>query len=439
MTSAAGVVTSIRVTHDEASLDAIEAAALPDREAGLDALLAQPAVRGAFVLQTCHRVEAYAVTPHRAAAEQAFRTVLEAGDEARIEGHEASLRHLLRVAAGLESVVIGEDQILGQMRDAAETARQADALCPLLEAVVEKAIHVGERARTETEINEGAVSMGSAAVRAAAREEDIAGAHAAVVGAGEMGRLAASALAERVDELTVLNRTPERAASITNRLPSTVDTEAGGLEVLQETLTAVDLAVTATASTEPILTAETLRTAGPIRIMDLGQPRDVEPVPELSGVTVHDLEDVEAVTDRTAERRKAAAEGVAEMVEAELEALLEQLKRRRADDVIAAMYESAERVKRREVRTALDQMTAQGELNEAQREAVRDMADALVNQLLAAPTRSLRDAAAADDWETIDTALTLFDPNFEADDSPFPTQSEGGADIPDGILSEGEE
>jgi len=136
-------------------------------------------------------------------------------------------------------------------------------------------------------------------------------------------------------------------------------------------------------------------------------------------VSVHDLEALEAVTEATRERREDAAREVESMIAEEFEHLLAQYKRKRADEVIARMYESAEGLKNREVETAVRRLEAEnGEVSAAEREVVESMADALVSQLLAAPTKSLRDAAAGDDWSTIATALQLFNPEFE-DGMPF--------------------
>jgi glutamyl-tRNA reductase len=422
-----GVVTSARVSHDEATLSQIERAGVEDVEATLESLLARPTVVEAVLIQTCHRVEAYVVTADPDAGERAIDAVVDPGPAARYAGHEESLRHLLRIGAGLESIVVGEDQVLGQLREAAQVAKTVDALGSLLEPIVMKAIHVGERARSETAINEGAISLGSAAVRFARQQVRLDGATAVVVGAGEMAQLAAKALAEHVDELTVLNRTPERAVDLTGALAGPVDTTAAGLDVLPQPLDGADVVVTATGAERPVLTDVDLDAAGELVVMDLGQPRDVTTGPHPEPVEVYDLDAIETVSDRAHERRQAAATEVAEMVDTELTNLQEQLKRARADDAIAAMYESAEVTKRREVQTALDKMAAQGDVSPAQEEVVEDLADALVNQLLAAPTRSLRDAAAEDDWETIDTALRLFDPDF-GDESPLPAVDGEGAD-----------
>lgn len=434
MTAPTGVVTSVRVAHDEASLDDIEAASVEDEETTVRTLLDRPAIEEAFLLQTCHRVEAYVVSSDRDVAERALEAILEPGPGGTYAGHVESCRHLLRVAAGLESVVIGEDQILGQLRTAADQAQRIGAVGPLLEPVVMKAIHVGERARSETAINEGAMSLGSAAVRFAGRHTHLSGASAVVLGAGDMGRIAAKVLAEDVDRLTILNRSPERAGTIADRLSGDLWTEARGLESRRNVLDEADVVVSATASERPVLTERDFVDTDDLVVVDLAQPRDVDPDADPDGVRIYDLGDVEDVTDEVEDSRLEAAEKVSTMVEAELRNLEEHLKRARADDVIAAMYESADVAKRREVRTALERLDAHGELTEGQRETIEDLADALVNQLLAAPTRSLRDAAAEDDWETIDTALRLFEPSFE-EGSPFPTDDEVSS--PEGVPTDG--
>jgi glutamyl-tRNA reductase len=330
-------------------------------------------------------------------------------------GHEESLRHLLRVAAGLESIVLGEDQILGQIRDAYQDARGVGGIGPVLEDGVTKAIHVGERARTETAINEGIVSLGSAAVDLARNERDLADATALVVGAGEMGSLVAKALDETVARVLVANRTVPHAEHLVERLA--VDGSALALDGVPAAIDEADLVVTATGSPEPVVTREDLAGTGETLVVDLAQPRDVPAaVGGFEHVTVHDLDDLESVTESSREQRKEAAERVEAIVDAEFEHLLSQYKRKRADQVIAGMYESAERVKTAELNTALDKLD---DIDDEQREVIESMADALVSQLLAPPTQSLRDAAEEDDWTTINTALQLFDPDFGSDVPDF--------------------
>ncbi|CDK41081.1 glutamyl-tRNA reductase [Halorubrum sp. AJ67] len=159
-------------------------------------------------------------------------------------------------------------------------------------------------------------------------------------------------------------------------------------------------------------------------------------------MTVYDIDDLEDVTRRTRESREQEAREVESIIDEELARILKAYKRKRADDAISSMYAGADQVKARELDRAMSKLEAQGDLTEAQRETVEDLADALVGQLLAAPTRSLRDAAGEDDWETIRTALRLFDPEFtpeadEAAESDAPDAGIGSPDaIPDSVAEE---
>ncbi|MFB6142991.1 MAG: glutamyl-tRNA reductase [Halorientalis sp.] len=420
-----GVVSGVSVSHERASVDDIEAAAAESQRRGVEALRARDGVEEAFVLQTCNRAEAYVVSDAPAAGRAALDDyVADVPDAVTVElDHEESLRHLLRVAAGLESVVLGEDQILGQVRDAYEDARGVGGIGPMLERGVTKAMRVGERARTETGINEGIVSLGSAAVTLAREEADLADATALVVGAGEMGSLVAKALDGVAGRVLVANRTVSHAEHVVAGLDC--EASAVGLDAVPTAVDRADLVISATGSPDPVVPATAFREAGETLVVDLAQPRDVPPAAgDLAGVTVHDLDALESVTEESRARRAEAAAAVEDLVDEEFERLLTQYKRTRADRVIASMYESAEQVKTAEVNTALQRL----DLDEEEREVVESMADALVGQLLAAPTRSLRDAAENDDWATIDTALRLFDPDFGGDDAGFAVD-----DLPEGV------
>ena len=417
--STAGVIVGVRVTHDRAGVDAIDAAAPADPETAARDLATADSISEAFVLSTCNRVEAYVVADNLATGRDRLAAFFTGVPQKLVieTGHEESVRHLLEVAAGLDSMVLGEDQILGQVRDAYEAARNVETLGPVLDAAILKAIHVGERARTETAINEGAVSLGSAAATLADDRAGLEGASALVVGAGEMGTLAAHALADGgVDQLFVANRTPERAKILADKVAT--DARTIGLDDLDDPLAKSRVVVAAIDSQEPVLSAGNLADAGETLVVDLGQPRNVDPaVADHAAVDCYDLDDMESVTDDTFARRRSAASQVEAMIDRELDQLLDHQKRRRADEVVAAMYESAEAIKARELETAYGRLAASDGLSDEQREVVESLADALVSQLLAAPTKSLRDAAAADDWETIHTALELFDPEF-GDEAP---------------------
>jgi glutamyl-tRNA reductase len=418
VTGGTGVITGVSISHANASVEQLETAVETSQRGTAATLLDQRGVEEAFVLQTCNRVEGYVVTDGFETGRDALDTITEGVDsDLLVElDHEESLRHLLRVAAGLESLVLGEDQILGQVRDAYEDARSVGAIGPMLEDGVTKAIHVGERARTETAINEGVVSLASAAVRLASEEHGLADATGLVVGAGEMGSLAAKSLGDHVDRLLVANRTVPHAAHLAQQ----ADTEASAiaLDALAVAVREADVVVSATGSSGHVVDEDALADAGETFVVDIAQPRDVAPAAsDFEHVTVYDLDTLESVTEKTRRQREQAAERVEEIVDAEFENLLAQYKRKRADQVISAMYESAERVKARELQTALGKL----DLDEEEAQIVESMADSIVSQLLAAPTSSLRDAAAEDDWSTIQTALRLFDPNFGPEDEVPPS------------------
>lgn len=415
MRSGSFVVAGARLTHDRASVAELEAANSDDVPDRLKELHARDGVSEAFVLQTCNRVEEYVVAddPQTARAALAdFATQAPDDAVARMD-HEGSLRHLLRVTAGLESQVLGEDQIMGQFRRAYAEADEAGTIGPVLEAGLLKAIHVGERARTETGINDGIVSLGSAAVELAEREAGLTGATVVMVGAGETATIVVDALEQSsLEELRLLNRTEKRAKRLAadRSVPTTVDS----LDHLSAHLEAADVVFASTASPRPVIGADDTVGGDDTLIIDLGQPRDVAEVVEaLSAVTVRDLDDLEVVTADTHRDREVAAAEVESIIDEEFELLLDQYKRQRADAVIKAMYRGAEQIKHRELQTALAKLD--DDLDEEGRAVVENLADALISQLLAIPTKSLRDAAAEDDWEAITTAIQLFDPALEAE------------------------
>ncbi len=427
MTTGTGIIVGASLSHRRATVGEIEAVCDETQREAVETLLTRTGVSEAFVLQTCNRAEAYVVAESETAGRDALAHYLAGVPVGTVDefGHEESLRHLMRVACGLESLVLGEDQIIGQVRTAYEDARAAAGIGPMLDDAVLKALHVGERARTETAINEGIVSLGSAAVKLAAEERALDEATALVVGAGEMSTLAAKALAARVERVIVANRTIPHAAHVASELA--VDASAVGLAALPIAVTESDIVISATGSDGYVLDADDLGAAGETLVIDLAQPRDIDPeVDEIDGVDVRDLDALEQVTKRTKAKRAEAAAAVEAMIDDEFEHLVSQYKRKRADQVIAAMYEGAERMKARELRTAVTKLENEtdGELTDRERAIIESLADALVGQLLAAPTQSLRDAAENDDWSTINTALQLFDPGFQSEPPAGPGEKQ---------------
>lgn len=437
-----GVITGVSVSHRRASVDEIESAGRNDQRDVVTALLACDDVEEAFALQTCNRAEAYVVTDTASAGRRAledFAPTVREGAVVHMD-HEESIRHLMRVAAGLESLVIGEDQIMGQLREAVEDARGTGGIGPTLEEALLKSIHVGERARTETEINEGSVSLGSAAVELARREDTVTDAVALVVGAGEIGTLTARALADAgAQRVIVANRTVPHAEHVASELD--VPASAVAIDAAPAAAERADIVITATGAPGYVLDAADLEESGETFVIDIAQPRDVDPnADDLAGITVDDIDALKAVTDRARRRRRTEAAEIEELIDREFERLIDAYKRKRADAAISRMYESAERVKQRQLDEAMTKLESHGDLTAEQRETVESLADALVGQLLAAPTKSLREAAADDDWTTIQTAMRLFNPDLDGSPSTTdtPQKPEGipdDADIPQEVVT----
>lgn len=409
MTETTGIITGRRVSHEDVELESLEEARFPEPRDRIAELLAHDEIAEAFLLQTCNRIEEYTVLTGNT-NDPDIEFAPSVPDEQIVEmGHRESLRHLLRVTAGLESQVLGEDQILGQVRDAYTMATENEAIGPVLEGAVLKAIHVGERARTETAINEGIISLGSAAVKLAEQEIGLADATVVVIGAGTIAKTVLGSLSDETADIRLLNRTEDRAEALADRFGQ--PTHTAELTELETHLAAADVAITSTGSEEPIIDTASLRGAGEMFIVDLAQPRDVDPAAEeLSHVSLRNLDGLESVTETTHRNRQQAATQVEEIVEDELELLLEQYKREQADDVIAAMHRGADQIKQRELSRALRKLD---ELTDEEQNIVTSLADSIVSQIMAIPTESLRDAAAEDDWETISTAIEIFDPGVD--------------------------
>lgn len=411
-----GTISGVSIAHQYADVETIAAATPESTEDYLDRLLDRDGVSEAFVLTTCNRAEWYVVTDHP----QLGRTIVNefvddlASSTWRQLRHDEAIEHLLRVTSGLESQVLGEDEIIGQVREAYHLAESMGAIGDLLEPVLMKALHVGERARTETAINEGVVSLASAAVRCVEDHVHLPGSTVAVVGAGETGAQAARSLVDaEVGQLYVVNRTLERAEAVC----STIETgQARPLTELSATVAEADVVITATNSQQPVVTADTMAATGSSIIVDLGQPPDVhESVRERATVAYFDLDRLRRITERTHTRRRGEAEAVETMIERELEVLGRAFKRARAEEVIGAMRSGAERIKAAEVKRAKLRLEASDDAPET---ILEDFADAVVNAIMAPPTEALREAAEDDDWTTIASAIQIFDPDLDEGELP---------------------
>jgi len=388
-------VVLVGISHHQAPVELRERAAL-DRDRARELALRLAGEHGeAVCLSTCNRTELYIADESADEAERKAEATLlaleaELGPSLYRLRDEAAALHLFRVAAGLDSMVPGEGEILGQVR----TAHEIGAAGPLLDRLFRDALHAGRKARTETAIGESPASVSSAA--AALAEQvfgDLSGRSVLVVGAGEAGELAIKSLVARGAVIAfVANRTAARAEELTGRF--------GGkpisLDEISDSLGQVDVVLSSTSAPDWALTRgdveRTLhvRKGRPLFLIDLAVPRDLDPaIHELEACYLYDIDDLEAVVTETLAGRRREAEHAERIVAAEAERFREWQASLDVVPAIASLRARAEAIRKAELDRA--------KLSGAERRAAESVTAAVLNKLLHLPTIRMKQAAAAAD------------------------------------------
>ncbi|MBM2617426.1 glutamyl-tRNA reductase [Actinoplanes sp. LDG1-06] len=379
----------------------------------LEKLVAQPFVGEAVVLSTCNRVEIYAAvnTFHgglgdvcNVLSEVSGIPATELAGHLYVHYDEAAVLHSFKVSSGLDSMVVGESQILGQLRDAYHAATESDTAGRLLHELMQQALRVGKRAHSETGIDRAGQSVVTAALDVAESElGDLTGRKALVIGAGAMGALSVATLTRAgVGPLRITNRSAARA----DRLAEAYGAVAVGYDDLDAALREADLVVSATASTEPVLTRERLEAAAPLVVLDLAVPRDVAAdATGIPGVTVIDIDSL--ATTRRSMPAAAETAAVEQIVAAEVEHFLGWLRGADIAPTVAALRARAEDVVSAELRKL---WSRRSEFSEEQRADVSRTLHRVVQQLLHSPTVRVRQLAAEPGGDQYATLLReLFD------------------------------
>jgi len=383
--------------------------------------LAEPAggrVSEAAIVSTCNRTELYcaAAEPERAqfalqefVAHEKQLSLDELARHTYVLPQANAVRHAFRVASGLDSMVLGEPQILGQMKQAEKLARSAGGLGLMLNHLFQRTFAVAKEVRTTTEIGTQSVSMAAAAVRVAQRIfGDLAAEHILFVGAGEMIELTATHFAaQHPKSITVANRTVERANALAHRLHA----QAIKLSDLSDSIARFDIVVSCTASSLPIIglgmieRAIKARRRKPMFIVDLAVPRDVEPeVARLDDVYVHTVDDLGRIVQSGSESRQAAVAQAEAIIESRVRDFEEWIKARRAVPVIQDLRSRADALRRREMERALKQL-ARGEAPEV---VIEQLSQALTNKFLHDPMSTLREAGDDADHARLQALLARF-------------------------------
>jgi glutamyl-tRNA reductase len=369
-------------------------------------LAAQGTAVELMILSTCNRVEVYGVAEApgeaRAAAFRqlgAHRGVGLPSIEPHLFAHtgEEAVRHAFRVAASLDSLVIGEPQILGQVKDAFALAQSCRTVGPVLNALMSQAFSVAKRVRTETEVGRLAVSVSSTAVELARKIfGTLDGKAVLLVGAGEMAELAARLLMEAgAMPLFVANRTLARA----RELAATLAGSAVPFEQIATVMAEVDIVIACTAAPEPVVrvaevrAAIAARRARPLFLIDLGVPRNVDAaVNALDGVFVYDVDDLEQVVEANRRERQREARRAEIMVEGEVGRFLRRLRDVEVVPTIVSLKEKLEAIRHGELDKALARLPGASAETRAVLEA---LSQAIVNKVLHAPVVKLRDSTRA--------------------------------------------
>ena len=352
-----------------------------------------------LLLSTCNRTEVYALADTPETSRELFLDLVRRHRGIELDSHADTLyirhgremvEHLFRVASSIDSMIVGEVQILGQVHDAFEIARRAGSTGPLMHRLLEAAFRVGKRVRTETGIAIGAVSVSYAAVTLASRVfSDLGRRSALLVGSGETGALAARHLLDMgIGQITVTNRTFERAAALAAELRAV----AVPFESLEDALRTSSILVTATASPEPIIRSDLVKRvlAGrknrPLLILDIAVPRDVEPsVREIPNVFLYDIDSLEGLVRENLERRRREIPRVEAIIQQEMEQFLGWYAGLEATPVIRELREHYERVRDREMEKVSHRFC------EKDREQVEALTRGIVNKLLHEPTMAIRE------------------------------------------------
>lgn len=370
------------------------------------------------ILSTCNRVELYATSNRLAIAElEAFLSEVSGVAADQFRPHQYlfqnmdTAHHLFEVAAGLDSLVIGEPQILGQVTRALELARGQNTAGSILNRLFQAAIHTGKRTRTETAISRNPASVSSLAASLAERAvRNLADAQIVILGAGEMAELAVEALRKRgAQKILIVNRTLERARDLIQRWSADVTT----FENIQTALESADILISSTGAPHTLISAGMVhqvmkrRMERPLVLIDIAVPRDIDSkAADIPHVTLFDMDNLNARLEHSLAGRMAEVPQVKNILEEELTLFEEYWKSLDMLPLIAGIRQNAETIRQTELEKTLRRLP---DLTEAERTHIEAMTQALVKKLLHAPTNRLRAEAStprASEFATL--ARTLF-------------------------------
>ncbi len=418
----------IGLSHHTAPIEVREQMALEKEqiEALLRQLVAQPQIEEALVLSTCNRVEVVACAAGGVELQELERTVRAqlAQHAERLTPHlyahlgPHGLKHLFRVAASLDSLVVGEPQILGQLKQAFELAQEVGTVGQALRRATTHAIRTAKRVRTETALGVGQVSVPSVAVDLTRRIfGELRGRKAALLGLGEMGQLVAKQLGSEGAELFALGRSPERVQALAAEL----NAKPRSMEQLEATLIEVDVLVAMTSAHSAVVDHDMVkslrkqRRGRPLFLVDLSVPRNIDPrVNGLEDVFLYNIDDLSQIVAQTKSSRRGEADRAEQIVLEETKSFERSASAEQATPTVVALRRRLTRVLRAELDKSM--RTKLRHLSKDDEEALERMLDAAVNKILHGATKRLREAASNPaDAAALDVLVTTLTDLFDLD------------------------
>jgi len=411
----------IGLNHKSASLEQRESVAIAPQE--LDTYLKMIISSGHWSevvgLSTCNRTEWYVVGPTNPEFVKCLRTLLNIANSVDhwsnpevtyVKKHTDAARHLFRVAAGLDSQVLGEPQILGQVKDAFTIAMEANTTGPILNNLFQTAFHVGKEVRAHTEIGAGAVSVSSAAVELASKIfRDLSKRSALLIGAGETGELTARHLkSKNINTLYITNRTPEKAENLATELEG----YALPFDEYLEQLAEVDIVISATnspkytveaASAKPLISRRQNR---PLFFIDIAVPRDIDPsLNKLDNVFVNDIEDLNIIVHKNLDLRREEIPPADAIIDEEISSFTDWLKSLEVKPIIASLHRKFEQLRQAEVEKSKKYFSQENW------DDLEKLTTGLMKKFLHIPMMQLREAAQNGNGQLkrIEAAYELFD------------------------------
>lgn len=411
-------VVNARITYRKAPIHTLEKFTFKDMASAYRSFKKDGSIKECIILQTCNRVEVYAAcedadykklvqywAKSTGLSEDMFKDTLE------LSVGKDTILHLLKLASGLDSLVIGEDQILGQVKRAFNVAVRNKYAGTHLSVLFDKAIKVGSKVRTSTGINKGTVSYGSMAVKLAEEHvKRLKGKTIMLIGTGEAASLVAKVLKKREIEFLVTSRTFERAKSFSE----TAGGEPIAFEKALEMLNKLDALFVATTAPYYLITLEEIKVAMQDRkdemvIVDLSNPRTVEEkVTELKGVKLINIDEVSVLVEKNLRARKQEVKHAERIIDSEVYSVEARMKRLEVEPVVDSLFKKVDTIRERELAKALHML---GDLDEEQKRIIEQLSHAIVEGVLSNPMDNLRKASEGGDKELMKAVSKLF--NYE--------------------------